>query len=129
MGISGSTTRSDTSSSSGDQNFSRDVLKVEISGPNRSYFSILDVPGVFQSATHDITKEERDGVREMVASYMAPKQSVIMFEPSAQTIRTLADLLKLCSRWDLRSSESSRIRDDKRARPRKEKNCRRSDKM
>ncbi|KAL9041562.1 MAG: hypothetical protein Q9214_004065 [Letrouitia sp. 1 TL-2023] len=68
----------DTSSFGGDKNFSRDVLKVEISGPNRSYFSILDVPGVFQSATHDVTRDERDGVREMVASYMAPKQSVII---------------------------------------------------
>lgn len=129
MGISSSTTRSDTSSSSGDQNFSRDVLKVEISGPNRSYFSILDVPGVFQSATHDITREERDGVREMVASYMAPEQSVIMLESYVQTIRTFADLLKLRGGWDLRSGESSRIRDDKRARPREEKNCRRSDQM
>ncbi|KAL9609552.1 MAG: hypothetical protein Q9167_005683 [Letrouitia subvulpina] len=78
MGISSSANRSDASSSSGDHNFSKDVLKVEISGPDRSYFSILDVPGIFQSVTHDITTKEKDDVREMVTSYMAPEQSVII---------------------------------------------------
>ncbi|KAL8966859.1 MAG: hypothetical protein Q9183_003183 [Haloplaca sp. 2 TL-2023] len=62
----------------GGRNFSQDVLKIEISGPNRSYFSILDVPGVFQSLTKGLTKEEKDGVTEMVASYMKPSQSVII---------------------------------------------------
>ncbi|KAL9600156.1 MAG: hypothetical protein Q9179_003315 [Wetmoreana sp. 5 TL-2023] len=60
------------------RNFARDVLKVEISGPDRSYFSILDVPGVFQSLTKGLTKQEKVGVREMVASYMVPSQSVII---------------------------------------------------
>lgn len=62
----------------GNRNFASDVLKVEISGPNRSYFSILDVPGVFQSLTKGLTAGEKDGVRNMVASYMMPEHSVIM---------------------------------------------------
>ena len=66
------------SQSIGGRNFSQDVLKIEISGPDRSYFSILDVPGVFQSLTKGLTEEEKVGVRKMVASYMAPRQSVIM---------------------------------------------------
>ncbi|KAL8920804.1 MAG: hypothetical protein Q9172_004344 [Xanthocarpia lactea] len=62
----------------GKRNFAKDVLKVEISGPNRSYFSILDVPGVFQSLTKDLTLEEKHGVQDMVARYMQPPQSIIM---------------------------------------------------
>ncbi|KAI4092024.1 MAG: hypothetical protein LQ344_003678 [Seirophora lacunosa] len=62
----------------GGRNFSSDVLKVEISGPDRSYFSILDVPGIFQSLTKGLTSSEKDGVRNMVASYMKPKHSIII---------------------------------------------------
>lgn len=60
------------------QHFSSDVLRVEISGPNRSYFSILDLPGVFQSVTKNLTAKEKDGVRELVAEHMKSKSSVIV---------------------------------------------------
>lgn len=60
------------------QNFSNDVLKVEISGPNRSHFSILDLPGIFHSLTKDLTEAEKSGVRNLSADYMTSKQSVIM---------------------------------------------------
>lgn len=59
-------------------NFSSDVLKIEISGPTRSHFSIIDVPGVFQSRTKNLTEEEKIGVKEMVSSYMESPQSIIM---------------------------------------------------
>ena len=69
---------SKTPEKKGERNFSDDVLKIEISGPDRSHFSILDVPGIFQSLTKDLTEKEKFGVKHMVMSYMAPKQSIIM---------------------------------------------------
>lgn len=60
------------------QNFSDDVLKVEISGPSRSYFSILDLPGIFQSLTKDLTQAEKVRVRNLSAEHMSSQQSVIM---------------------------------------------------
>lgn len=60
------------------RNFSNDVLKVEISGPNRSYFSILDLPGIFQSLTKDLTEVEKFGVKNLSTTYMSSKHSVIM---------------------------------------------------
>ncbi|KAL8969434.1 MAG: hypothetical protein Q9197_004340 [Variospora fuerteventurae] len=78
MDIRRSTSTEEGLKSTGRRNFSSDVLKVEISGPDRSYFSILDVPGIFQSLTKDLTSQEKDGVRSMVASYMKPKHSVII---------------------------------------------------
>ncbi|KAI9786023.1 MAG: hypothetical protein M1816_008175 [Peltula sp. TS41687] len=59
-------------------NFSSDVLRIEIAGPDRSHFSIIDVPGVFQSRTKDLTEEEKDGVRRMVSSYMESPHSIII---------------------------------------------------
>ena len=61
-----------------ERNFSDDVLKVEISGPDRAHFSILDVPGIFQSLLNGLTDMEKDGVKTMVESYIKPEQSVIM---------------------------------------------------
>ena len=58
--------------------FSDDVLKVEISGPDRSHFSILDVPGIFHSLTRGLTEKDKKGVDKMVKAYMKSKQSVIM---------------------------------------------------
>lgn len=31
------------------ERFSDDVLKIELCGPTRSHFSVVDVPGLFQS--------------------------------------------------------------------------------
>ncbi|KAL8888869.1 MAG: hypothetical protein Q9215_003780 [Flavoplaca cf. flavocitrina] len=78
MSIKHTITTDDGARTVGKRNFSRDVLKVEVSGPNRSYFSILDVPGVFQSLTKDLTSDEKTGVRDMVARYMQPSQSIII---------------------------------------------------
>ncbi|KAL2054121.1 hypothetical protein ABVK25_005660 [Lepraria finkii] len=59
-------------------NFSDNILKVEISGPDRSHFSILDVPGIFHSLTRRLTKKDKEGVDKMVKGYMKSKQSIII---------------------------------------------------
>ena len=61
------------------KNFCDDILKVEISGPNRSYFSILDLPGIFQSLTKDLTESEKSLVRSMTMTHMSSCQSIIMY--------------------------------------------------
>ena len=60
------------------QNFSSDVLKIEISGLDRSNYSIIDIPGVFQSPIDGLSDKEEKGVKEMVESYMKSKQNIIM---------------------------------------------------
>lgn len=73
------------------RNFSDDVLKIEISGPDRSHFSILDVPGVFQSLTKNLTDNEKTGVKSMVESYMESKQSIIMYVLSSISVDSSAN--------------------------------------
>jgi hypothetical protein len=60
------------------QNFSSKVLKIELRGPNRPHFGILDLPGIFKAETDTVTVHEMNGVREMVTAYMKKKQNVIM---------------------------------------------------
>ena len=59
-------------------NFSGDILRIELSGPNRSHFSILDVPGVFHSRTGGITAQDMDGVKKLVSEEMRRRQSIIV---------------------------------------------------
>ena len=79
MGIAeDSITNGNSEGSSKRPNFSSDVLRIELSGPNRSHFSILDVPGVFQSRIKDVTMAEMDGVKNLVSAEMRRKQSIVV---------------------------------------------------
>lgn len=60
------------------KNFSSNVLKIELSGPGRSHFGILDLPGIFGAATRDVTEKERVGVDNMVMAYMKKRENIIM---------------------------------------------------
>lgn len=60
------------------KNFSSDVLRIELLGPNRSHFGILDVPGIFHTITNTVTKEDMRRVDAMVTSHMKKPENVIM---------------------------------------------------
>ena len=68
------------------QNFSDHELKIVISGPDRSHFSILDVPGIFHSSTRRLTGSDKNGVDTMVAEYMKRRQSIIMYALSTTAL-------------------------------------------
>jgi hypothetical protein len=59
-------------------NYSSKVLKIELSGPNRLHFGILDVPGIFLTAIGDVTEADRNGVTQMVTAYMKKPQNIVM---------------------------------------------------
>lgn len=59
------------------KNFVANVLKIEVSGPKRSPFSIIDLPGIFTSDGHVNTREVQ-GVRQMVVEYMAKPENIVM---------------------------------------------------
>ena len=60
------------------RNFSSHVLKIELSGPTRSHFAILDVPGIFENMLRGTTETEMDAVTDMVTSYMRQEKNIIM---------------------------------------------------
>ncbi|KAI4251147.1 MAG: hypothetical protein LQ352_005034 [Teloschistes flavicans] len=100
MGIKRRVDTKEESQTFGTRNFSRDVLKVEISGPNRSYFSILDVPGVFQSRTQELTKKDRSTVKDMVGAYMLPKESIIICVASGTNDLANQAAFEMASKYD-----------------------------
>ena len=60
-------------------NFSNNILRIELGGPTRSHFGILDVPGIFHALTDTVTKEEMNRVTAMVISHMKKPENVIMW--------------------------------------------------
>lgn len=57
--------------------FATEVLKIEISGPNRSYFSILDIPGVINN-TLRVEHSEMAGIKDLVTQYMEQDGNIVM---------------------------------------------------
>ncbi|KAH7165725.1 P-loop containing nucleoside triphosphate hydrolase protein [Dactylonectria macrodidyma] len=58
-------------------NFAAEVLKVELSGPNRPYFSILDLPGHFNS-TYEVNKQDQAKIEEMIIEYMEKPENTVI---------------------------------------------------
>ncbi|KAL5597912.1 hypothetical protein FOBRF1_011705 [Fusarium oxysporum] len=59
--------------------FSRDVLRVEISGPNEDHLTVIDVPGMFENPTLGITtKGDIELVKNMVKNYIKGPRTIIL---------------------------------------------------
>lgn len=59
------------------KNFASEVFKIELSGPNRSYFSILDLPGTFKNSGK-VNKQDRFQVEAMIIEYMKNPDNIVM---------------------------------------------------
>lgn len=59
--------------------FASDVLSIEVAGPEQEHLTVIDVPGIFQRVTKDVTtKEDKDFVKAMVSDYMKNPRSVML---------------------------------------------------
>ncbi|KAL7934311.1 P-loop containing nucleoside triphosphate hydrolase protein [Trichoderma chlorosporum] len=59
--------------------FSLDVLKVEISGPDADHLTVIDVPGMFETATPGVTTDsDIDLVKNMVKRYIHESRTIIL---------------------------------------------------
>ncbi|KAL6360711.1 hypothetical protein LRP88_06418 [Fusarium phalaenopsidis] len=70
MGISPGTGR-------GAKNFASEVFKIELSGPNRSYFSILDLPGTFKNSVK-VNEQDPFQVEAMIVEYMKNPDNIVI---------------------------------------------------
>lgn len=59
--------------------FADDVLRIELSGPNHSHFSVVDVPGLFQAATVYQTEEDGKMVEALVRRYIDDPRTIILY--------------------------------------------------
>lgn len=63
--------------------FSKDVLRIEISGPDHPHLTIVDLPGLIHSATNQQSAQDVELVHELVQSYMESPRSIILAVVSA----------------------------------------------
>lgn len=67
----------------GSKSFSKDILRVEMSGPDYYPLTLVDLPGIFHSATSDQSLHGKEVVDQLIESYMAQKNSIIVAVVSA----------------------------------------------
>ena len=64
--------------------FSKDILRVEISGPSQPQLTIVDLPGLIHSESKSQTALDVDLVTDLVKSYMKNPRSIILAVVSAK---------------------------------------------
>jgi GTP-binding protein EngB required for normal cell division len=76
--------------------FSRDILRVEITGPDRPHLTIVDLPGLFHAETKFQTASDVQLIRDIVQDYMKEPRCIILAvvtaknEPVNQIVLQLA---------------------------------------
>jgi Dynamin family len=81
--------------------FSKDVLKIEICGPDEDYLTVIDVLGIFRNLTEGVTtKEDMDLVKSLVTRYIKDSRTIILaMLPSNVNIAT-QEVLTLATDFD-----------------------------
>ena len=80
--------------------FSNDVLRVEISGPDKPHLTIVDLPGLIHSENKLQSAADVKLVSEMVKRYMDNRRSIILAVISAQNDYANQIILKLAKGVD-----------------------------
>lgn len=90
----------------GSKSFSKDILRVEISGPDYYPLTLVDLPGIFHSATSDQSLHGKEVVDQLIESYMAQKNSIIVAVVSANNQLANQVVLSKAKRHDLDSKRT-----------------------
>lgn len=86
--------------------FSDDVLQIEISGPDRSPLTIVDLPGLIHYQNEKQTARDVETVKELVTSYMKNPRSIILAVISAKSERATQIVLKYAGEIDPEGSRT-----------------------
>lgn len=74
---------SDAMGLNADKKFSKDVLRIELSGPHLPDLTLVDLPGLFHSGSATQSSDDAKNVRALVTSYMKKTRSIILAVVSA----------------------------------------------
>lgn len=75
--------------------FSKDILRVEISGPDRPHLTIVDLPGLIHSETKHQTASDVKLIKDVVQGYMKQSRCIILAVVSAKNDFANQIVLKL----------------------------------
>ncbi|KAI2626168.1 P-loop containing nucleoside triphosphate hydrolase protein [Xylaria nigripes] len=80
--------------------FSKDILQIEISGPNYPHLTIVDLPGLIHSETKQQGASAVTLVKDVVKEYMEKKRSIVLAVVSAKNDFASQIVLKLAQSAD-----------------------------
>ncbi|KAF3385512.1 Interferon-induced GTP-binding protein Mx2 [Penicillium rolfsii] len=92
MGISDNVTK--------DAGFCDDVLKIEISGPDKPELSLVDLPGLYNTPSKEQSKEGIEIVRQLTERYMAKDRTIILAVISAKVDYHIQEVLDMAKNYD-----------------------------
>jgi hypothetical protein len=75
--------------------FSKDLLRVKVSGPNRPHLTIIDLPGLIHSETKQQSASNVELVQDVVQAYIKEPRSIILAVVSAKNNYANQIVLKL----------------------------------
>lgn len=87
--------------------FSEDILKIEINGPDQPALTVIDVPGIFRTATPGITTENDIAlVTSMVKEYIKDSRTIILAVIPCNVDIATQEILKLAKDADPQGSRT-----------------------
>jgi GTPase SAR1 family protein len=87
--------------------FSEDILKIEIYGPDQPGLTVIDVPGIFRTATPGLTTDsDITLVTSMVKSYMKDPRTIILAVVPCNVDIATQEILKLAKDNDPNGSRT-----------------------
>ena len=64
--------------------FSKDILKVELSGPTQPHLTLIDLPGLYHAGNEHQSTEDAANIHQLVRDYMKRDRSIILAVVSAK---------------------------------------------
>lgn len=86
--------------------FSKDILRVEILGPNQPQLTLVDLPGLIHSESKSLTTQDVELVTELVKSYMQNPRSIILAVVTAKNDFSNQIILKRARELDPEGSRT-----------------------
>lgn len=80
--------------------FCDDVLKIEISGPDKPELTLVDLPGLYNTPSKEQSKEGIQIVRQLTERYMAKDRSIILAVISARVDYHIQEVLDIAKNYD-----------------------------
>ncbi|MCJ1282732.1 hypothetical protein MMC26_002057 [Xylographa opegraphella] len=96
MGLPSTTEESEIAS----KRFSRDVLKIEIVGPQQNHLSVVDVPGLYHNPIKAQTSEDLGIIRSLIGEYVNDPRTIIMAVLDARNNLANQEVFKIAKSSD-----------------------------
>lgn len=68
----------------GRNTFSKDTLRVELSGPTQPHLTLIDLPGLYHTGDVQQSKDDKKAIHKLVREYMGKERSIILVVVSAK---------------------------------------------